>query len=457
MQLPKDFIERTKLILGDEWDDFASSLQMVPPISIRINESKVENDLLLEDVKWCDMGYYLPQRPSFTFDPLLHAGAYYVQEASSMFVEYALKQLVSGEVRCLDLCAAPGGKSTIVSNHISRGSLLVSNEIVRSRANVLAENLMKWGNGNSIVTNNKPDDFSGLTHFFDLILVDAPCSGEGMFRKDPQAIDEWSVANVRLCAERQKDILRAVWSALKPDGYLFYSTCTYNNDENEDIVGWMCDTFAAEVVELPIKEEWGITLSEVKGRSTYHFFPHQARGEGFFFAVLQKRGAVNDSFTGKKDKGDKKRKRNFSFEYKDYLKQPDDYSFSEENGMVYAFPVCLTDTLFFLNKSLNIIHKGIGIGEIKGRDLIPHQSLALSNDLNPEAFVAYDTDWRTAISYLKREALILGDAPKGILLLTYKNRALGFVKNLGNRANNLYPNEWRIRSSALPENEVTVL
>lgn len=457
IQLPKDFIDRMQPLLGEEWDAFVQALGEASPTSIRVNREKTSKDLSLEKVLWCDDGCYLSDRPQFTFDPQLHAGLFYVQEASSMFVDFALKELVKGEVKCLDLCAAPGGKSTIIANHIGDESLLVSNEIIRSRANILSENLMKWGTSNFMVSNNKPDDFSDIEHYFDLMLIDAPCSGEGMFRKDPQAIDEWSVDNVKLCAARQKDIIKSVWGALKSDGYLFYSTCTYNREENEDIVSWICDTYEAEVVSLPVKEVWGISRSEINGGEVYHFYPHKTKGEGFFFAVIQKKGyKVEKQNKSKKNRRTKENKAN-QFEDKMTLLNAENISLIEDKGMVYALPKVLQDDFTFLEKRLNVIHKGVNLGEIKGRDFIPHQSLALSRALDRSKFYNLEVDWLTAISYLKKEALVLSDAPKGILLLTYGESPLGFVKNLGNRANNLYLNEWRIRSANIPDEIVSIL
>lgn len=457
LELPEEFIARTKPLLGDEWNDFAKALQETPPTSIRINPEKMilNESEGLEKVKWCDTGYYLPVRPQFTFDPLLHAGVYYVQEASSMFVEYALKQFIKGKVKCLDLCAAPGGKSTIISSCISKDSLLISNEIIRSRAHILSENLMKWGNGNCVVTNNKSEDFSALDNYFDLILVDAPCSGEGMFRKDHQAIEEWSVNNVKVCAERQKNIISSIWESLKPGGYLFYSTCTYNREENEEIVSWICDNYDADIVDLPINPEWGVVCSEVNGHNTFHFYPHRTKGEGLFFAVLQKRGEEKAKPT-RRGKRDKKRPNNLA-EYAGYLNSKEEYFIGEEDGCVYAFLKEYMDDLWSLNRQLNIVSRGINIGEVKGKNFIPHQALALSNNLNQESFVREDVDWKSSIAYLRKEVLHLEDSSKDYLLLTYKNKPLGFVKNLGNRANNLYPNEWRIRSSNLPLEEIEVL
>ncbi len=459
MKLPQDFIDRTKPLMGDQWDEFVSSLQAETPTSIRLNGNKTKHSNLASQVPWCADAYYLDKRPQFTFDPLFHMGGYYVQEASSMFVKQAVSQLIAGDVRVLDLCAAPGGKSTLLSSSISENSLLVSNEIIRSRANILSENLMKWGNPNHVVSNNRPEDFSQLKHFFDLILVDAPCSGEGMFRKDTQAIEEWSEANVLLCAKRQKEILTSVWNALKPGGYLCYSTCTYNREENEEIVAWLSSEFDAVGKSLEIDESWNITVSEVNGADTYHFYPHRTKGEGFFLAVLQKN--EDEAIDAKifKQKKDKKVKKiaPVSAEYKKYLLQQEEFVLSAEDSFIHAIPSHLEADIEILKQHLKLLSYGICMGQMKGRDFIPHQSLALSKSLNKESFETCEVDWNTAISYLRSEAITLSNSSKGYILLTYRGMPLGFVKNLGNRANNLYPNEWRIRSANLPDREVQII
>lgn len=460
MHLSLDFVNRTKLLLGESWDNFSSALlDEEPSVSIRINSKKIEETRKENTVPWCSNGYYLAERPSFTFDPIFHLGGYYVQEASSMFVEYAVKQVLTDEIRCLDLCAAPGGKSTLMSSLLSENSLLVSNEIIRSRAFILEENLMKWGNPNVVVTNNNPDDFQGLRHYFDLMLIDAPCSGEGMFRKDKQAIYEWSISNVIQCAQRQKEIITSVWDTLRPGGHLIYSTCTYNREENEDIVAWVCDTYKASVIDLNVPESWGISESNVIGKPTYHFYPHKIQGEGFFLAVLQKNENEEKCSMKHNTKKQKERKSNSSLltQYQNYIKDVDRFAFDESENILSAFPVNLADDLFLLKRHLNIIHSGVVLGEAKGKDFIPCQSLALSNFLDQSKFNTLDISWNMAISFLRKEPLTLSSVPKGIILLTYRDKPLGFVKNLGNRANNLYPNEWRIRSANIPEQTVDVL
>ena len=248
-------------------------------------------------VQWSSNGFYLQKRPSFTLDPLFHAGAYYVQEASSMFLEEALKQTVdlSQPIKILDLCAAPGGKSTLIQSVINNESLLVSNEVIKTRVNILSENITKWGAANVIVTNNDAKDFQRLPNYFDVIVVDAPCSGSGLFRKDREAISEWSEQNVHLCSQRQQRILADVLPALKEDGVLIYSTCSYSEEEDEQIADWLVEEFKVQSLKFKVEEEWGIveTQSSKQNASGYRFYPDKVKGEGFFIAVFKKGGVVS--------------------------------------------------------------------------------------------------------------------------------------------------------------------
>lgn len=459
--LPVDFIARTKPLLKTDWDKFVTALTTDAPTSIRLNKVK-SNDYKpdAESVLWCDAGYYLDKRPQFTFDPLFHAGRYYVQEASSMFIGQALSQYISGDVKVLDLCAAPGGKSTLIADIISENSLLISNEVIRSRAHILAENITKWGKPNAIVTNNDPAQIGKLGSFFDIILVDAPCSGEGMFRKDEGAIAEWSVDNVKLCKERQQRILADIWPALKPGGLLLYSTCTYNLEENEQNVQWIRDELQAEVLPVATKDEWNISPSFADDIHAYRFFPHKTKGEGFFFALLRKTGTEQEDSTNfKKVKNNKEQKMKAKLDahYQDYIRDKDNYTFYPKGEAWHVFPSVLYNDLLLVQSKLSTVSEGICLGEFKGRDFIPSQSLAMSDNLNIKAFNSTVIDWNTAISYLRKEALTLVDQPKGYILLIYNNIPLGFVKNIGNRANNLYPQEWRIRSANIPDKAVEVL
>ncbi|WP_101690305.1 methyltransferase RsmF C-terminal domain-like protein [Dysgonomonas massiliensis] len=459
MNLPSDFIDRMRPIIGDEWSNFEQALLSDSPVSIRLNCVKAKGfDIPLTDrVPWCDNAYYLAERPQFTFDPLFHAGCYYVQEASSMFVARALSQYLEEGVRVLDLCAAPGGKSTTVADLLDDDSLLVTNEVIRSRANILAENMAKWGRSNVVVTNNDPADFGKLNHFFDAILVDAPCSGEGMFRKDAGAINEWSVDNVKICTQRQQRIVADVWNSLKPGGLLIYSTCTYNLEEDEENVQWIQETLGAEVLSVDISADWQIQGALKYDNPVYRFMPHRTRGEGFFLAVLRK---DEDDIRPLKPKKDKKqnRKLDLSKNYKSYIQNSEAYNFVAKGDSWSAYPKHLSEDMNLLTVELNVLSAGIFVGETKGKDFIPSQALALSNELNQSAFETLDIDWPTAIAYLRREPLQLPpEISKGYVLLIYKGVALGFVKNIGNRANNLYPQEWRIRSANIPESEVRVL
>lgn len=456
MNLPADFVTYTKPLLGEQWTSFVEALDTESPTSIRMNKSKITSGKLLTQVPWCDSGFYLDKRPQFTFDPLFHAGGYYVQEASSMFIAQVLKQYASPSMTVLDLCAAPGGKSTLMADFLDEHGLLVSNEVIRSRANILSENITKWGNPNTIVTNNDPSRIGKLKGFFDIVLVDAPCSGEGMFRKDEGAVAEWSLENVKLCKERQQRILADIWPALKSDGVLIYSTCTYNLEENELNIRWIRDELDADILSVNISEGWGISPSFLEDVAAYRFFPHKTNGEGFFCAVLRKKGDEENSVRKIKDK-DNRSKINPETAYKNLILDPDRFTFYLRNDKWFAFPSCLYSQLQIIRSELNIVSEGICLGEFKGKDFVPGQSLALSNFLNKDAFITLEVDWKTAVLYLRKETLVLTDMPKGYILLTYQNIPLGFVKNIGNRANNLYPQEWRIRSAYVPDTVESII
>ena len=474
MQLPQPFIENIHRLLGaEEGEQLLNALLAEQPISIRINEEKVPNlssAPIYNKVPWCATGCYLDHRPTFTFDPLFHAGAYYVQEASSMFVEQALKQYVHSPVLMLDLCAAPGGKSTLARSVLPQGSLLVANEVMRQRAQVLAENLTKWGHPDVVVTNNDPADFNQLADMFDVILTDVPCSGEGMFRKDEVAVSEWSTDNVEICWQRQHRILADIWPSLKEGGLLIYSTCTYNTQENEENVRWIADELGADILPLNIDAEWGITGNLLPDAAfpVYRFLPHKAQGEGLFLAVLRKRDAFpsketrvsslgNERFLvrERKAKG-KPMQPTFSKEQLSEVSRwikNDGYELLPMQGALTAFSKQWTDELTALREArLRILYAGCPLAEAKGKELLPQHALAVSNLLASDAFPRVEVPYEQAIAYLRKEAIVLPpDAPRGYLLLTYNDAPIGFVKNIGNRANNLYPQEWRIRTGHLPE------
>lgn len=463
MELPASFVTRTQALLGkEEYAALATALQGDPSVSVRLNPQKTSRLPFfpqlsgLVNVPWCKNGYYLPRKIAFTFDPLFHAGCYYVQEASSMFIEQAICQYIHKPVVMLDLCAAPGGKSTHIRSLLPEESLLVSNELIPNRARILTENLVKWGDPSVIVTHNDPADFSELEALFDVILADVPCSGEGMFRKDSAAISEWSLENVNICWQRQRRILADIWLSLKPGGILLYSTCTYNAEENEANVRWLMDEFGAVPLMIDIEDSWQVTGN--LGKETfpvYRFLPHKTRGEGFFLAVLRKPESSDTHFSYRKPKKEKKKVSKTSTiprEISGWLVDAEKYLWETDGTTITAFPKVYMETYALLKQTLRCIHTGIRIGELKGKDIIPDQSLAFSNVLNRSAFPISELSYKQAIAYLRKEAITLDNSsPRGYILLTYKNIPLGFAKNLGNRANNLYPPEWRIRSGYLPE------
>ena len=400
-------------------------------------ETALDEFNLQNPVLWASNAYYLNERPSFTFDPLFHAGCYYVQEASSMFVEQAVKQCNFTEpVTALDLCAAPGGKSTHLCSLLPKGSLLVANEIHRGRAQILAENLTKWGKPEVIVTSNTPQQIGESGLQFDLILVDAPCSGEGMFRKDDTAITEWSLENVEMCADRQKEILQSVWQALKPGGYIIYSTCTYNKKEDEENVKFIEEQLGATVISIPTESSWGIAPG-------YHFYPHKTKGEGFFLALLKK----DDNETVIEGRLPKQITSNIPAECKEWIQNSEDFLFLTANDAIYARPKHVALQMQMVADRLYCLIKGICITTIKGKNTIPAHQLAMNSILNKEAFHSVELNKEDALRYLRCEALNIPNEPKGYVLFRYQGVPLGFGKNIGNRANNLYPQEWRIRKN----------
>lgn len=387
--LPDDFCNQMRSQFSEaEYTEFMNSMNEACPVSIRLNPLKqIQTDCKFqgEPIPWCKDGIYLSERPSFTMDPLFHAGAYYVQEASSMFISYLCNWIKQqGEwdmpINALDLCAAPGGKSTLLYSELPEQSLLITNEIMPKRAQILRENMHKWTMGvtkdiNVYVTNNKSEDFKKAgKDLFDFILCDAPCSGEGMFRKDSKAIEDWSLSNVNMCQERQRDIVTAIWPTLKDGGYMIYSTCTYNFKEDEDNVRWIAEELDTDIIDVEVPADWGVSDSPF-----FHFYPHKAKGEGFFCALLRKHG---------------------------------DNSHARNKAIDKA-----------INKNLKVLN--------------------IENKFEPPYI---DVDSNTALRYLHGEALNMPtETPRGLITITYQGLPLGQVKNIGNRANNLYPKEWRIR------------
>jgi NOL1/NOP2/sun family putative RNA methylase len=445
MQLPQALLTSLESVNGFDKDAFLKVHESGEQVtSIRINPfksiSQYPNISISNKVPWTQNGYYLSERPSFTFDPLFHAGCYYVQEASSMFLEQALKQTVdlSKSLKVLDLCAAPGGKSTHIQSLISKESLLVSNEVIKSRNNILKDNIIKWGCENVLVTNNDPKDFARLENYFDVIVVDAPCSGSGLFRKETDAIDHWSENNVQLCSQRQQRILADVLPALKKDGVLIYSTCSYSKEEDEDIVNWLNEELGINNEELIIDTSWGITKSE----SSLRFWPDKVKGEGFFLAVFKKTGGEDQS-----NERSSKRMTEISKKEIEFVKQlctvNDDTVFVNGFGGVYAVNKNLAEDVNLLHSKLRVSYFGVKVGELMRDKLIPAHALAMAPLLPgtvPRIHLSYDK----AIRYLQRKDIIVENTTKGWQVVCFENHPLGWVNVLPNRVNNYYPKELRI-------------
>ncbi len=469
--LPHAFLQEMTALLGaDEARTLAQALtQTAPPVSVRVNPLKPGHALPAEveaDVPWCTNGRYLSERPKFTYDPLLHAGTYYVQEAASMIIEQAWRQITADFIprRLLDLCAAPGGKSTLWRSLMPDGALLVANEPIRQRAQILAENLTKWGHPDTVVTSAYADSFGkGLGGFFDVIATDVPCSGEGMFRKDEGAVAEWSPEAVEVCAARQWEIVSDVWPALRQGGYLVYSTCTYNRTEDEDMVARICSELGAEPIVVPTDPAWGVT-GDLTGRglAVCRFLPHKTKGEGLFIALLRKTAEApiykmkGTSRPGKAGKGGKGKGKKGGLrpaaadgaEVSKWLASPKAFRLIRQDEMhIIALSETLADEAAAVMAAAPTLTAGIALAEERGRKLIPQHALALSVARGKEAFPTTALSLDEALAYLRHEALTLpASTPRGYVLVTYQGQALGFVNNLGTRANNLYPQAWRIRT-----------
>ncbi len=461
MQLNKEFIEQLKELLPDEWEQLVHAIAETEPcVSIRVNEAKgavIPAGMTI--VPWCECGVYLTERQPFTFDVDFKTGRYYVQDASSMFICHVLKSLINAPVRYLDLCAAPGGKTTAAISALPHGSLVVANEIVPKRATVLRENVMKWGSSHCVVSCNAPRDFSNLTHFFDVIAVDAPCSGEGMMRKDAEATAQWSPALVDRCATLQHSIIDDIWPALRPGGLLIYSTCTYNRKENEQILQYIIDRYGAQPMPVPVEPSWNIQDGIGGDACCHRFMPHCTQGEGLFLAVVRKVADEprKDCLMRRSERTVKKQsKQQLPQGVEDWLHDAASFEFVVQNDTVVARPGCFRQEYSLLQRVLHVLYAGIELGSIKSKSCVPGQALALSQALNVGAFPQCEVDYKTAMAYMRGEAISI-DAPRGCVLLMHRFAPIGFVNNLGNRANNLYPKGWRILSSHIPDAEPTVL
>lgn len=448
-KLPERFIQSLTENPGFEERSFVEIHEAGEQItSLRINSTKLKDSYPDGvSVPWSSEGVYLQERPLFTADPLFHAGCYYVQEASSMFLEQALKQCsdLKEELKVLDLCAAPGGKSTLISSLISEDSLLVANEIIKSRIPVLCDNLIKWGKLNTYVSNNDPKDFERLPGFFDVMVVDAPCSGSGMFRKDPAAIEEWSEDAVTLCSQRQRRILANVYPALKQDGILIYSTCSYSIEENEAIADWLSASFNMESIRLKIDKDWGIfeTQSEQHKNWGYRFYPNQLKGEGFFLACFRKReGGISSTMKTKKHEP-VRIPANHIEEIKKWIESESNVHILPFQDSYMAIPQGQENDLAILQERLYLKKSGTRLGKFANKDFIPDHELALSL-LAAKSIQRIELNREQAIAYLKKQDIQLKTDLSGWALVCFESQGLGWAKVLPNRINNYYPKEWRI-------------
>lgn len=425
--------------LGSE---LLTALNTVSPVSVRKNPSKQQAAFEDESgVEWCENAFFLKERPVFTLNPLFHAGTFYPQEAGSMLLDYILRKIELPESPViLDLCAAPGGKSTLTASFLNGNGLLVANEVINQRAKILKENISKWGYANTIVTNNDPSDFSRLTEFFDVVVVDAPCSGEGMFRKDEQARNEWSPENVNLCAGRQKRIVADVWDSLREGGYLVYSTCTFNPYENEENVRWMEEHLDAEYVEIEAPHDF----LQGRGGTGIYGIPGKTETEGFFIAVLRKKSNSGKSVSlGKNANKGLTKIKDISF-LTDWVKT-ENSSFFFWNETILAIPGGREKDFLIVQDNLHIIKWGVIVGENARKGLIPDHDLIMCHSLRKD-YPGVELEEQQALHYLHGDTFSLPDTiSNGFVQITFRNEPLGWIKNIGNRFNNLYPKEYRIR------------
>ncbi len=476
MQLPATFIQSLQYAPAFNKANFiAAHIHPLPITSIRLNTSKltlvnncfeINNKAInfnltqqlqqanngkkiaeiFNPIPWCANGLYLSERPSFTIDPLLHAGAYYVQEASSMFLAHVLPQCIdiNRPLVVLDACAAPGGKSTLLQSILHKQSTLVSNEVIKTRVTILAENITKSGAENVIVTNNDPKDFKRLPNFFDIVVIDAPCSGSGLFKKDAKAIEEWSEQNVQLCSQRQQRIIADMLPALKEEGILIYSTCSYSVEEDEAIADWLLQHEAMESIKINMEPSWGIveSIAPISLAYGYRFYPDKVKGEGFFIAAFKKKSAVQAVAAIAKNKIEPASKNEMAV-IDNFLQDSSQYFFIKQHEEIIAIPIHNKNYLATIQAHLYIKKAGVKLGQIIRTDLLPDHQLAMSG-IKLKNIVNIEVDQVNALQYLRRQDVIIETNHKGWALITHNYLPLGWIKVLPNRINNYYPKEWRI-------------
>lgn len=455
--MPTEYFERReRALLGDRFDalyaapqDTAARGVTVSALRAAPEQFAAQADFPVEPSPFCKAGFVV-QDPAFKpgRHPYHHAGVFYSQEPSASSAAPLLG--VRPGMRVLDTCAAPGGKSSQLAAALGGQGLLVSNEFVAARAEVLRSNLERMGVPNAVVLNEDTGRIAAaLPEFFDRVLVDAPCSGEGMFRKDRDARGEWSEGNVKLCAARQDELLREAWRALKPGGVLIYSTCTFNRDEDEGVLermlGWAEDE-AAQAGEVAVDASWGIVCGRVGAFRTFRFYPHRARGEGFFAAVVRK---AFDA--GGRCRTPKARRTVFASvdraaaaELRRWVNSPERMCFATVADTCYGYYVAQAEAVKALAEALPVIYSGVAMGQLfKGR-LRPDPALAFFCGLNRDAVPAAELDEEQTLRFLRRQEIGAGPFAEGINLVCARGRALGFAKRIGNRVNNMYPNSLRI-------------
>jgi len=449
--LPPSFIKSLQGLPGFDLDAFLSVHQQQEQLtSVRLNLSKpfiLEAHTYFKELApmhWCKHGYYLNQRPLFVLDPLWHAGAYYVQEASSMFLQYILEQITPnpGPIKVLDLCAAPGGKTTLLTNYYQNG-LVVANETIKQRNSILVENLTKWGADNLVVTQNDPAHFKAIADFFDVLMIDAPCSGSGLFRKDPEAIAHWSEQSVNHCSTRQARIVEDSIDCLKEGGYLIYSTCSYSFEEDEKMMDHIAAIAGMKNLNFELPPHWNIinTYSKEHYCQGFRFYPDKVKGEGFFIAVFQKETTTLSGYNDTNNKRVPVSIKELNV-LSNHFAVPLNYNLINHQNSIIALPQLFESELNALMNHLYIKKMGMTIGEIKGADLIPAHALAMSTWVNLP-YQEMELEESMALQYLRRANFHLSNG-KGWHAMTYKKIRIGWAKLLPNRTNNYYPNEWRI-------------
>ena len=439
-----------KQLGAEEAERLFVALDSVSPVAVRLNPAKCGEEGVWSDgevIAWSKNGRKLKERPSFTLDTAFHAGAYYVQEAASQFIDHIISHEKLQGKRVLDMCSAPGGKTTIYSTAVGEEGLVVATEYVRSRANILADNVRKWGMGNVLVTNNAPEHIAQFEGWFDLVAVDAPCSGEGMFRKEEVAREDWSEEAVKMCAARQLSIVRDAWQSLKYGGLFIYSTCTFNEDEDEGLLRAFIEE-VGEVFEpsqrVEIEELWGVVRGEVGPFQTFRFFPHKTDSEGLFVAVARKAEPTTQRTPKARKRVMQEVDKNSKKELMRYLQQSENYTFAMVADTIYAYRAEQFKAVQALSEGLTAICSGVAMGQIFKGKLKPDWALSQYVGFERKAVAVEEVDEARALDYLRKRDIAVGDMAEGINLITHKGRALGFAKRVGARCNNLYPNSLKI-------------